>query len=128
MESLKINTGVVHLQIEDPDGTPRGVFSFNPDDVGLAKRLLALHEELITKTEEFEAESKNVKSKLAYADFLDEIVTYFTNAIDEAFGVGSSLVLFGGAKSVTMFDDFFEGIMPYFKKASDRRKAKYGVK
>ena len=56
---------------------------------------------------------------------LDEVVLYFRELIDNCFGEGSSQILFGDEKSIDMFYDFFEGITPYYEKASEDRMAKY---
>lgn len=125
MESLKIRTGQVNLQILDDAGNERGVFSFNPEDVANAKRFLELQKELVVKQEDFEKRSGKCKDDESKVDLLNEIVEYFESAIDSCWGEGTSKLLFGDAKTVSMFADFFEGIAPYYAEASKKRKAKY---
>lgn len=125
MASLTINTGVVALDIYDTDGSCRGVFKFNPEDLVLAKNLLSLQKEFTDKRDEFEAKADACKSPEEQANVIIEITDYYKEKIDEVFGEGSSEILFGSAHSVGMFKDFFDGITPYFSKASEKRTSKY---
>lgn len=128
MESLKIRTGQINLQIVNDAGEEKGVFSFNPEDVANAKKFLELQRELTFKQTEFEKKSANCKDDESKIDLLNEIVDYFESAIDSCWGEGTSKLLFGDAKTLTMFADFFEGIAPYYEEASKKRKAKYANK
>lgn len=125
MESLKIRTGRVKLQVLDDTGEVRGIFSFNPTDVESAKQIIAIQSEFTDKSKEFEARSKVCTEPKEQIKLLDEIVTYFKDMIDKCFGDGSSDILFGSDKSLEMFFDFFEGITPYYEKASKDRMSKY---
>lgn len=125
MDSLKISTGRVRLQIVDEAGNQRGIFSFNPTDVESAKRILEIQKDYEVKVKEFSAKidtADTIDEKIA---LMNEIVTYFKSIIDDCFGEGSSQILFGDEKSLDMFYDFFEGITPYYEKASKERMAKY---
>ena len=73
----------------------------------------------------FEIESQACNTDEERFNLLENVVTYYEGMIDECFGEGSSALLFGGAKTLSMFEDFFEGIMPYYEKASKDRMAKY---
>lgn len=125
MESLQVRTGQISLQILDDYGEVRGVFKFNPQDIESAKRVFALQAELPAKQAEFEARIETVTDDNDKMEVLSDIVDYFNNAIDDCFGKGSSAVLFGGAKTLSMYEDFFEGILPYYQKASEKRVGKY---
>lgn len=125
MESLKIRTGRVKLQVLDDTGEVRGIFSFNPTDIESAKQMVAIQNEFTDKSKEFEARSKVCTEPKEQIKLLDEIVTYFKGMIDRCFGEGSSDILFGSDKSLEMFFDFFEGITPYYEKASKDRMSKY---
>ena len=125
MESLKIRTGQVNLQILDDLGNEKGVFSFNPEDVASARRFVEIQKELIEKQNEFQTRTDECTDDKSKLDLMNEVVDYFENMIDECWGKGTSELLFGKAKSLTMFSDFFEGIAPYYSKASEQRKAKY---
>lgn len=125
MESLQVRTGQVSLMILDDQGNERGIFTFNPTDVQSAKQVLNMQEELEMKQKEFEERVAKCETNDDKANLLVETVTYFRNLIDKVFGEGSSQLLFGDAKTFSMFEDFFAGIIPYYQKASKDRMAKY---
>ena len=125
MESLQVRTGQISLQILDDEGNLRGIFKFNPEDIESAKQVLILQQELHEKEAEYIEKAQNAVTAEDRVAVLDEIVTYFNDAIDRCFGAGSSNVLFGGAKTTSMYDDFFNGIIPYYEKAGKKRTSKY---
>lgn len=125
MESLKIRTGKIRLQIEDDSGEVRGIFTFNPNDVESAKRIAEVQKEFGVKNKEFQDRSTKCTTPEEQINLLNEVVDYFEKLIDDCFGAGSSEILFGDDKSIDMFLDFFEGITPYYEKASKERMAKY---
>lgn len=126
MESLQVRTGEIHLQILDDLGNERGIFTFNPQDVHSAKIILSLQDEFKEAEANFEEREKNCKTIQDKINLLDEVVDYFEGLIDNCFGQGSSELIFGKSKSLSMFEDFFNGIIPYYQKASEERIAKYG--
>lgn len=125
MDSLQVRTGQVSLRILDDAGMERGIFKFNPEDIESAKRVVAIQDELDAKGEEFEIKRANCKSQKEEVGLLEEIVDYFRGLVDNCFGEGTSNLVFGDAKSLTMFSDFFEGITPYYQEASKKRMEKY---
>ena len=125
MQSLQVRTGQISLQILNDEGEVRGIFRFNPEDIESAKQVYRLQEELQIKEVEFEQRIKVAESVEDKLTVLDEIVKYFNDSIDLCFGAGSSEVLFGGAKTLSMYEDFFAGIVPYYEKASKARVSKY---
>lgn len=128
MDSLKVRTGQISLRILDDAGEERGIFKFNPSDIEAAKRVLALQTELAEKETEFRAEADKCNTVEEKVDLMDKYVTYYEQVIDQIFGEGSSQILFGNARSLTMFIDFFDGITPYFEKASQARIAEARAK
>ena len=128
MESLQIRTGSISLRILDDLGNERGIFTFNPEDVKSAEQLLLLQQDLNVRSAELEQREKDAKNNEEKIALMNEVVQYFRDAIDRCFGEGSSDILFGNSNTLSMFYDFIEGITPYYKKASDKRKAKYGKK
>lgn len=128
MEQLKINSGIVRLQVVDDYGNERGIFQFNPTDIMTAKLLLDLQADFSAKQVEFDERERACKDDKERIDLLVEIVDYLEKCIDDCFGEGSSYTLFGEAKTLTMFQDFFDGIIPFYEKASQQRMAKYKKK
>jgi hypothetical protein len=127
-KTLQINTGEIKLDILDDSGECRGVFKFNPTDVESAKHVLELQSSFAEKQKEFEQRAKTVETPEETVNLLCALVEYFNSSIDSCFGENSSKVLFGDAKSLSMYEDFFNGITPYYEQASKARVAKYKKK
>ena len=127
MESLQVRTGQISLRILDDAGEERGIFRFNPEDVESARRVVALQKELDEKQREFELKSATCETSQGKVDMLSEVVSYFKGLVDQCFGEGSSKLVFGDANTLSMFYDFFEGIIPYYQKASEKRMSKYAT-
>ena len=128
MEKLQIHTGQIRLEILDDSGESRGIFKFNPDDTAVAKRIFSLSQTVDEKMAEYETKAKDAKDDKSNVELLDETIAYFRGVIDEIYGNGTSDLLFGNAHSLSMFEDFFVGIMPSYKKASEARVKKYSKK
>lgn len=125
MDSLQVRTGQISLRILDDAGEERGIFKFNPQDIQSAKRVVELQRELEEKQIEFDNRSKQCTTDIEKLELLDETVLYFRNLVDECFGAGSSDIVFGNCNTLSMFYDFFNGITPYYEKASKQRMDKY---
>lgn len=125
MDSLQVRTGVVSLKILDDAGEERGIFKFNPTDIESAKKVVELQGELEERQKDFETRATTCETTEQKINLLEESVSYFEELVDKCFGEGSSKLLFGDAKTLSMFDDFFNGIIPYYKKASEQRMEKY---
>lgn len=125
MEKLQIHTGQIRLEILDDSGESRGIFRFNPDDTAVARRIFSLQKTVDEKLTEYESKAKDAKDDETNVELLDETIAYFRGVIDEIYGSGTSDLLFGAAHSLSMFEDFFSGIMPYYTKASEERLKKY---
>ena len=135
MDKLKINTGAVRLLV-DCDGVENEI-SFNPTDVIFVENLYKLMSELDVKKTEFTAKeaelNKNVgtnENGIPYnvaekINLVKEVCKYMRDRIDVIFGVGTSDKVFGGANTLDMFEQFFNGITPYISKARAAKTAKY---
>lgn len=128
MQTLQVRTGEISLQILDDEGNERGIFKFNPEDVHSANKILSLEDEFDNAQATFEQRANACETNAEKAALLDEVVTYFEGLIDDCFGEGSSKILFGNAKTLSMFEDFFNGITPYYQEASKKRMSKYSKK
>lgn len=125
MASLKIGTGMIELDIEDDFGNIRGKFRFNPNDIKSARKVMDLIEEFKVKQNEFSEKEKTCTDAESRIRLLDEIVDYMKKSIDDVWGEDSSKTLFGNASTLDMFDDFFNGITPFYLKESKKRTGKY---
>ena len=125
MESLKIRTGEVRIRILDDRDEERGIFKFNPEDIETTKKFFNVQKDFEVKQKEFLDKSELCTTPDKKIELLSEIVDYLKTTIDDCFGQGSSQILFGDNCSLTMFEDFFEGITPYYEQASKARIEKY---
>lgn len=130
MDTLKINVGSISLKILDDNNNERGIFTFNPNDIVTANKFFALMQEIDPKQEEFKQKELQIKDEdtKGKLDLVCEVIDYFEGKIDEIFGDGTSNLLFGNAKTLDMFSDFFNGIAPYYEKVSKQRMDKYTKK
>ena len=125
MESLKIRTGEVRIRILDDRDEERGIFKFNPEDIETTKKFFNVQKDFEVKQKEFLDKSELCTTPDKKIELLSEIVDYLKTTIDDCFCQGSSQILFGDNCSLTMFEDFFEGITPYYEQASKARIEKY---
>lgn len=125
MDSLTIRTGEVSLRILNEAGEERGIFRFNPEDIESARRLIALQDEFNAKQEEYSQRAKECTTAEQRVELFSETISYLKGLIDNCFGEGSSKILFGDACSLSMFNDFVDGITPYYERASKKRMSKY---
>ncbi len=133
MDSLRIATGEVRLMVNDD---PARVVAFNPEDVLFAERFYQVMGEFDTKQLEYQARyaqldtegasinglPTNVGAKLA---LLRETCEYFRAQIDRVFGAGTSQAAFGDAMTLSMFEQFFDGITPYIQGPRAGKMAQY---
>ena len=129
MDSIKINTGIIRLEV-DRDGE-KSVISFNPNDVVFAEKAYNLFKKFGEKQKEFDEKVKALEQSDS-EDILDErfklvkeICLYVEAEIDDVFGVGTSQKVFGTAITLDMFQQFFDGILPYIQRARAERLGKY---
>lgn len=134
MPNINIDDGVVRLTVNND---PNRVITFNPADVGFANRFYGLIEEFIAKQQEYHGralalDKQNGKDKYGLprngkAGFalLLEICEYMRGVIDEVFGAGTSQAAFGNANTLTMFEQFFNGVTPFIEAARAPKLAKY---
>ena len=62
MESLQIKTGLLSLKILDDNGEERGVFSFNPSDIKVARKVTDLLDSYKVKQDEFNEKEKTCET------------------------------------------------------------------
>lgn len=134
--SIAIDVGEIVLAVnEDASKLVR----FNPGDVAFAERFYALTRDFQKKLVEYETRYRVLdKETKVDADHLPvnmdkriglmrDICEYIKSRIDSVFGDGTSQAVFGDALTLEMFDQFFEGVSPYFDSARERVTKKYMV-
>ena len=135
MAAIKINTGMIRLQVEC-DGRTEEI-TFNPDDVGFINKFCDLMKTMEEKQVEYDARiaelekeesfdtygiPHNMKGRLA---LMMEICQFMRGQVDMVFGAGTSQKIFGDANTLEMFTQFFDGIAPYIQKNREGKMAKY---
>ena len=122
---FQVRTGLKSVKILDDFGEVRGIFKFNPEDIKSARKANDLVSEFKEKSKVFQERSAEIEGAAGQIALLDEIVDYFKSGIDSVWGDGSSKILFGDANTLDMFDDFFDGITPFYEMAAKQRTSKY---
>ena len=137
MDSLRIETGEKRIAINDD---PARVIVFNPQDVTFAEKFYSLIGEFEIKLNEYKAQSDqlekvtaldanglpvNLDARLALQR---EVCTFIRNRIDYLFGANTSRIAFGDVMSMDVFEQFFQGITPYFQKARAAKVEQYSSK
>lgn len=134
MDSLRIDAGVIRITVNDD---PNRVISFNPEDVLFAEKFYNLLQEFQEKQKEYEIRLNEIKAAEVLDEtgipknlsdtltVVEEICDFMRNKIDEVFGAGTSNVAFGEAKSLTMIEQFFQGIVPFIQAGRAQKLSKY---
>jgi len=147
MPNININTGAVSLTVNDD---PARVIRFNPTDVNFAERVYQLIEDVQVKEKEMTVRSKDIdKRDTLTADGLSALINerialakescvYLRAEIDRVFGQGTAQAAFEDANDLgdvdeetgqiirqSMFMQFFDGILPYFKKSREAKINQY---
>jgi hypothetical protein len=137
MESIKVNAGIIRLQINDTDD----VLEFNPTDILFAEKYYQIYSEFQSKQQEYLERSAKLdadKDKLDEngvpynflqgIELVKEVCGYMSEKIDWLFGAGTCRILFGGAMSIDMISQFFEAITPYIESARNKKVVAYSRK
>lgn len=127
MDALKINTGMLSIPVER-DGEATGTLKFNPSDVSFINRYFAM-------VAKFSEGQKTISEKIAVfrdnsnpdeaISLAAEACKIVREAIDAAFGAGTSDMLFGECYSIEVYAQFFEGITPIINANRTNKTAKY---
>lgn len=137
MDSLRIDTGVVRLCINDD---PDRVIEFSPTDVAFAERFFGLIADFEAQEKIYQSKAKELQESKELDEYgipknagesiklLRESCDFVRSKIDEVFGAGTSQTAFGTANTLDMFEQFFRGITPFVQKARDKQVQKYTAK
>jgi hypothetical protein len=133
MDTIQIDTGVKRIAV---NGDPERIIEFSPQDVAWAERFYGLIREFEEKQAEYQAraevlDSDQLDERGLPVDMpkglalLREMCEFLRGQIDNVFGPGTSKKAFGDAMTLTMFEQFFTGIMPYVQSARAEKVDKY---
>jgi hypothetical protein len=133
--TIQIKTGIVDLSIVR-DGSDVGTLSFNPTDTLFAERFYALLGDLQKSLEDYKERGVKLSEKgddengipvnvEAQIALQIELCNYLREKTDKIFGDGSSEKLFGEVRNLEVYQQFFDGILPFFQQARAEKVAKY---
>ena len=134
MDSLRIDTGLKRVLI---NGDPERVISFNPQDVIFVERFYALMQAFAEREKEFSDRAKALDAEEAVDEyglpvntserlaFMREIADWMRGQIDAVFGADTSQKAFGDACTLNMFEQFFDGILPFIEAVRSEKVKKY---
>lgn len=142
MDSIKLNSGMKRIAIEDENGdtSPDRVLVFNPKDVVFAEKFYRFYQEVKEKADLYKQKSEKVKkiqptetgelpdNVQEYLDLLRDACEFIYQRIDGLFGDGSSKMLFQGVLDVDLAVEFMEKITPFIQRAREDKLAQYGSK
>lgn len=132
--SLTIDTAELRLLINDDE---KRVVSFNPEDIEFVSAFYDLIADFSEKEKEFAAREAELKENTGldalgiptYTKELlvlnKEIFAYLRQKIDDIFGDGTSKAAFGKANTLNMFEQFFNGIVPFVQAKRTEKLGKY---
>jgi len=143
--AIVIKSKKVTLPIENEQGEKLGEVVFNPDSAETYKALTEIAELVYKISDKRDSmgelktiptgEVESVEKEKAYRDEfmkINEFTTYMTEtidkiaeAIDSAFGKGTSELILQGGYDIEGLIAFVEGISPYFEGARAKRIDKY---
>lgn len=134
MDSLRIDTGVIRLSINDDESR---VIEFNPEDVVFVEKFYRLIKSFEEKEVEYRTRSEEIEKETGLDSYgmpvnttkrielMNDLCDYMRGQIDGVFGDGTSQTVFGDTKTLNMFEQFYSGLMPFVNKARSKKMDKY---
>ena len=132
--NINISSDEITLTI---NSDPNRIIKFNPKDVAFAERFYILLGELKEKLEEFKKRSEQLELVKENNDLgvpvnfserlqiINEACNYMKVKIDTVFAPGTSKTVFGDSNQIEAFEQFLNGLLPYFEKARAPILAQY---
>ena len=130
MENINISCGAVELTI---DNDPARVIRFYPTDVASAQGFFSLASEFQRKQKEIQQKINDIRAsdKTEFEKSLEavqlerEAFNVMRQGIDNTFGAGTSDTVFGQRNTIDMVARFFNGVIPYVRKARQAEIERY---
>lgn len=136
MNSLQINTGKIRIPIIRDD-EECGVLEFDPSDIIFGEKFYRLIANFQGREQAYRERAKSIdlsaeadengvpKNLPAGLELMREVCDYMRSEIDDLFGQGTSQMVFGSARNLEVFQQFFAGITPIVKQARENKLKKY---
>jgi hypothetical protein len=130
---LQLTTGEIRLPIVR-DGQASGEIVFNPNNLLFANQFYALLEETETGLKDLRERMKDLQNTdadgrpLQWRELAQIQIEYcdgLRGQIDEVFGAGTSQNAFGETRSLDVFMQFMNGLLPYFQTARVAKVTQY---
>lgn len=124
MDTLSLKSSRVELAV---NGDPEKVISFDPHDVGFAMGFYSLAQAFAEKEQEYRsrAEALEAGDASGAAHLLQEMCQWLEEQIDKLFGEGSCITAFGQSRSLGLYQQFFQGVVPHIRKARQQQLEQY---
>jgi len=134
MDNINIGDGTKRISINED---PERVISFNPKDTLFVEKFYQLITDFDVKSKEFstradeisittELDGNGIPANMNESfDLLKDICNYLREQVDFVFGKDTSQKVFGDALDLDVFQQFFEGIMPFIQSARTEKVARY---
>lgn len=134
MDSIKIDLGVKRIAINNDE---KRVIEFNPQDIVFVERFYQLIKTFEAQEAEFQMRAKELEADTEKDEFgiptntpetlqlVSDLCDFLKEQIDLVFGSGASQTVFGDAKTMNMFEQFFSGITPFIQEARTEKVKKY---
>ncbi len=132
--NINIHSDEIILTINDD---PNRVVKFNPKDTVFAEKFYVLLGKLKEKLEEFKKRSEQLDLVTAKDDLgapinfqerlqvINDACAYMKSEIDVLFGTGTSMTVFGSSTQIEMFEQFLNGLLPFFEEVRAAKVATY---
>ena len=133
-DSIRVDAGQKKIRINND---PKRVVEFNPSDLLFGKKFYALLEDFDLKNLEFQKRMDELEKSEGEDKFglpknlpdsfalVNDMCDYLFEKIDDLFGAGTSKIVFEDHRNLEMIPQFFDGMVPYIKKARTERIEKY---
>ena len=134
MDSIRIDSGVKRIAVNSDETL---VIEFNPEDIVFVEKFYGLIKQFEAKEAEFRQRAEEIGANEGVDELgipvntvesirlALELCDYLRGQIDAVFGAGTSQKAFGEARTLNMFEQFFEGITPFIQGARKEKMEKY---
>lgn len=134
MDSIRIDSGLKRIAV---NGDEKRVIEFNPEDIVFVEKFYGLIKQFEAKEAEFRQRAEEIGANEGVDELgipvntaesirlALELCDYLRGQIDAVFGAGTSQKAFGEARTLNMFEQFFEGITPFIQGTRKEKMEKY---
>lgn len=140
MDQIRLHNATLQrilIQRDDLPDDPERVLVFDPADFGFVKRFYAVIDALNAKYDELRASQRDIKHELndlglpvnseeLIQKSLDACI-FIREQIDEVFGTGTSLMVFGNSMNLGVYEQFLTKVTPFINSERQKKMEQYTV-